>query len=261
MNLRLAAILMAMTAEPAAGKSTTAPPAEIAGTWDVERVAVDREDGLHWEYRPDDPQLLGRSLIIAPDRVQFGDGKEIGCQQAAWNPHATTWGYRFAKGFIRPTNGGRSPTPLPADFDLKVPVTQRATAYSLCPSPRPKGARFPRDTWVALQASDQLALHYDNQVLLVLRRRLPDTRPSASFACAKAATPTEKVICGSFDLAAWDRSVALAFRLALERQTPDKQAEIRREQKEWLAKRNACGSDAECIDDQQRRRVEELSHL
>lgn len=242
-------------------KTASAPPTELAGTWDVEHVAVDREDGLHWEFRPDDPQLLGRSLIISTERVEFSDGKEIGCRQVAWETRSTTWGFLFAKGFIRPTEGGRRPTPRPDDFDLNVPANQRVTVYSLCPAPRPKTNPFPRNPWVAVQAPDSIALHYDNQVLLLLRRRPADAKPTPSFDCGKATSPTEKTICGSFNLAAWDRSVGLAFRQALDRLPRDRQVQVRRDQKEWVKKRDACGANADCVDDEQWRRVEELSHL
>jgi uncharacterized protein len=65
-------------------------------------------------------------------------------------------------------------------------------------------------------------------------------------------------ICGSFDLASWDRSVARAWREGLERR-PQKQAHLRKTQKEWLRERDACGSKAECIDDLPWRRVDELT--
>jgi uncharacterized protein YecT (DUF1311 family) len=141
---------------------------------------------------------------------------------------------------------------------VKVTKNQTTTAYSLCPSSGRKASRFPADHWVVPQEPDRLALHYDNQVLLLLQRRPAGAKPTASFDCAKAATATEKTICGSFDLASWDRSVALAFRRSLERQTPPKQAELRQGQKAWLRKRDACGSKVECIDDEQWRRVGEL---
>jgi uncharacterized protein YecT (DUF1311 family) len=255
------AIVLAAAApanDASAAKVNAGPPGEIAGTWDVERVAVDNEDGLHWEFKPDDPQLLGRTLLIDGGRVRFEDGKEIGCKQSAWPVRRTTWGFLFAKGFVRPEEGGRSPAPLPEDFALRVAKTEPATTYSLCPSTGKRASRFPRDNWVAVRGSDQLALHYDNQVLLLLRRRAPGAKPAPSFDCGKAETATEKAICGSFELASWDRSVALAFRRALERQTPQKQAELRQGQKDWLRKRDACGDKSECIDDQQWQRVSEL---
>jgi uncharacterized protein YecT (DUF1311 family) len=233
------------------------PPTEIAGTWEVEHVAVDGEDSLHWEMRPDDPREMGRTLVIAPAKVKYESGKRLDCQQSTWPPRRTTWGFLLAKGFPRPAMGGRSPTPTPRDFELKVGKGQGVTTYSLCPQAG-RDNRFPQDHWIALQGPEQIALHLDNQVLLLLRRRATDAKPQASFDCAKAATPTEKTICGSFQLASWDRSVALAFRRSLENQPPEKLPELRAAQKQWLHERDQCGANAECIDDHQWRRVDAL---
>jgi hypothetical protein len=42
-----------------------------------------------------------------------------------------------------------------------------------------------------------LAMHFDTQVLLNLKKVPPDSKPQASFDCARATTPIEKTICGS----------------------------------------------------------------
>jgi uncharacterized protein YecT (DUF1311 family) len=250
LRLVLAAVAVA-GAEP---ESADGSPRSIAGTWDVEHVAVDGQDALHWGYRPDDPQLVGRILVIEGGRVTFEDGKEIGCKQVAWPARKADWSTLIGKGFPRPADGGRSRTPTPEDFELKVAKKDSAIVYSLCPSAGQKAPRFPQDHWLAVRGSEQLALHYDNQVLLLLRRRPPGSKPTASFDCAKAASPTEKAICGDFNLAAWDRSVAQAFRLALER-NPDEAPTLRQQQKSWLHERDTCGGRADCIDEQQWQRV------
>jgi hypothetical protein len=146
-------------------------PSEVAGTWDVVRVAVDNQDASHWGFRPNDPRLLGRTLTVDSVHVRFEDGKELGCKQSTWPARQSTWGYLFSKGFPRPPDDGRSPTPSPEDFEVKVAKNQRAIAYSLCPSPGRGTNRFPADFWVAPLGSEQLALHYDNQVLLLFQRR------------------------------------------------------------------------------------------
>jgi uncharacterized protein YecT (DUF1311 family) len=149
------------------------------------------------------------------------------------------------------TGNERLPSEIAGTWDV-------VRAYSLCPSPRRGNYRFPTEPWVALLGSEQLALHYDNQVLLLFQRRPAGTTPTASFDCAKAASRTEKTICASFDLASWDRSVSQAWRAALDRR-PDKQAHLRKTQKEWLHARDVCGNKADCIDDLQWRRVDELT--
>lgn len=235
----------------AAPTAAPAPPAGLAGTWEVEKVAVDLQDQMHWAFRPDDPQLLGRELVVEPERVRLGAGS-LDCKPG-WKAQPSTWGALIGKGFPRPSGGGRSKTPTPVDFGLSLPAKGAVTAYSTCSG----GAAFPQDRWVALTDADTLALHYDNQVLLILKRRPATAAPRASFACARAGTATEKAICASHTLAGWDRSVAAAYEQALERR-PDDATRIQPEQQEWLRKRNACGADTKCLQDQMVERVSML---
>jgi len=250
-------IVMLASGTMALGKDAN-PPVEIAGTWDVERVAVDAQDQLHWEAKPDDPQWMGRTMVIETGRVRFDDGKEIGCKPTGWPYRSTTWSFLIGRGFPRPPMGGLSRVPTPEDFGLKKLKNQRVTAYSLCSGTGAKQSPFPTDVWVAVESPDRLALHYDNQVLLLLRRRPTDAKPTPSFNCAKAGSVAEKTICGSFELASWDRSVALAFQQALGRLPPERQGSLKRAQEDWLRARDACGGQVDCIDEQLWRRVEDL---
>jgi hypothetical protein len=59
---------------------------DIVGTWDVEHIAVDNEDGLHWRLQPDDSRLLGRTLVVDTSRVQIDRGREIACTASTWKP-------------------------------------------------------------------------------------------------------------------------------------------------------------------------------
>jgi uncharacterized protein len=60
-----------------------------------------------------------------------------------------------------------------------------------------------------------------------------------SFDCAKASRADEKVVCAAPDLAFLDRLVAEAYAAALAR-APKKAAEIRKEQRKWVAARPEC---------------------
>lgn len=233
-------------------------PTSVAGAWDVERVLVDKADQMHWGFRPDDPQLLARELIVARDEVHFSADKDA-CKQRAWQPLTTTWGRLFARGIRRAPGGGRSTHPSPADFELAVESTGKATGYLLCVEPGNRGADEWLDgRWIALQRPEFLVMHYSDQVLLVLRRRPANAKPRASFPCEKATTLSEKAICGSFELAGWDRSVAVAWHQLMERSTDDR---VRRqeEQKEWLRKRDQCGESAPCLEEMLWRRVEAMT--
>jgi len=245
-----------LAAATAPSRKAAEPPAGFAGTWDVVRVEVDRADQPHWEVKPQDPALLNRELVISKTEAHFEPDKEA-CRQPAWKASAMTWAELFAKGFRRPEGGGRSTKPSPSDFEFDVPPRDRVTVYTLCPGKKLKGSDvWLQGEWVVLVSPDTLVMHQDSQILLVFKRRAADAKPQASFPCEKAASPTEKAICGSFALAGWDRSVAAACQEALKgNAAPDK---IRAEQKDWLRKRDACGDKASCIDDLLWRRVDDL---
>ena len=75
-----------------------------------------------------------------------------------------------------------------------------------------------------------------------------------SFSCAESLNPTERVICADPDLAALDRAVAAAYRnkfdgLPVESANALDQVvkSLVITQKAWLAHRNSCGADRECI--------------
>jgi len=254
--MALAATLALIVAH--ATQAMAGPPAEIAGTWDVEHVRVDDRDALRWNFKPDDPQLVGRTLIISSEKVRFEEGKAIGCVQNSWQLRRTTWSLLFSKGFARARREGVRSNAVPTDYDTKVSARGQTTAYEICPPEKTARNQFPNDHWVALQEPGLLLLRLDDMTLLVLRRREPNAAPKASFDCQKATTPTEKAICASHDLASWDRSVAAAFRNAIQRREPEEVAQIRAQQKAWLHERDACGAETACIDEHQWRRVEDL---
>jgi uncharacterized protein YecT (DUF1311 family) len=237
---------------------TADPPLGFVGTWDVVRVEVDRADQMHWEVKPQDPELLNRELVISKTEVHF-EADEGVCKRPSWKPSVMTWSELFAKGFPRPEGGGRSTKPLPSDFEFDVAPRDRVTAYALCPGKKLRGAEVWRDAeWVVLLSAEALVMHQDSQILLVFKRRAVDAKPRASFPCEKAATATEKAICASFGRAAWDRSVAAAYQEALRGNEAATQDKIRAEQKDWLRKRDACADKTSCIDELLWRRVADL---
>jgi hypothetical protein len=232
--------------------------ADLSGAWDVEHVAVDAEDQMHWKFHPDDPQLLGRELVIDDEQVRFNGGREANCKPPGWSPHASTWGFLMTNGFLR----GGTPYPRggisPAAFGLRASPKQSVTVYSVC-SPAANRADAPsvwvKEPWLVPQGPDRLLMRYD-EAILTLARRKAGAKPRASFPCSKATSPTEKTICSSFSLAAWDRSVALGWRRLTANGTASEDLE---EQKAWLRTRDACGADAACLEEQLKRRALNLA--
>lgn len=81
---------------------------------------------------------------------------------------------------------------------------------------------------------------------------------AASFDCSRAATAVEHTICEDRTLSALDDEMALDYRAALKRTSGAAKSGIRSEQKTWLRQRNACASDASCIDTAYRVRIQRL---
>ncbi|MCG5051585.1 MAG: hypothetical protein KA712_01370 [Myxococcales bacterium] len=238
------------------------PPAALAGRWEVEQVAVDAEDRLHQLYGPDDPRLVGRTFIIDGERTSLEFGHDLYCKQRAWPVRRTTWGFLISRGFWRPPMGGRPARPSTDDFNMGVTKAQGVAAYRICPTATGnRGRSFARGYWAALYKHDRLALRADPQFILLLKRVPEDTPPQAgTFDCGKPGNETETTICAHLDLAAWDRSVALALQQYLEA-SPEKAEKVKSAQADYVRTRNACGQDVECIRDAQDARVDELVQL
>jgi len=82
--------------------------------------------------------------------------------------------------------------------------------------------------------------------------------PHASFDCAKAATPVEKLVCSDDDLATLDVEMAAVFG-KLVATNPENVASIRESQRAWLGERGQCLTDKRpaqlsCLKDRYRQR-------
>ena len=249
----------------ARGAPVSDPPPSVAGVWEVEELAVDGQDGLHQDYHPGDPTLIGRTVAISGERVSLHFGHDLDCQQSNWNGRKTTWGFLLSRGFPRPPMGGRSARPSADDFDLGVTAKDPVVAYPVCTEKgkgRTAGPPFPLNKWVAPLPKGKIALRADPQFILVLRRRAADAKPSAgTFDCSKLSNPTEATICGDFELASWDRSAAMALEQLTKQLTPAGKEKLRKAQDAYVRRRNACGTDAGCINNIQEDRVDLLHQL
>jgi len=77
-----------------------------------------------------------------------------------------------------------------------------------------------------------------------------------SFDCARAGNATERAICADAGLAALDRDLDATWTAAFAATTGA--SDLRVQQSEWLATRNACGADTGCIADRMRSRIATL---
>jgi hypothetical protein len=229
-------------------------PLPLQGRWEVVQVAIDHRDQPHWLYFPDDPRLLGRQLDIGSGGIRFDDDSRPCLKPAMTALRADTLQHFIGARYPRPAAFGTPSRPTLADFGLKLADAPVKPLQVAC---TPGDAPW-NSAWFVAPSDDQLLTNYDNNgYVLVLRRRGRRDPVRASFACAKARGATEQAICASTTLASYDRSVASAYRFALQRAGDEAEA-IRQEQRGWIAARNACGDDADCLGKSMRERIEQL---
>lgn len=70
-----------------------------------------------------------------------------------------------------------------------------------------------------------------------------------SYDCAKAATSTERAICGSFELWLEDRALASIYSVLRNVSTSEDRNALAQKQRTWIAERDLCARDVDCISD------------
>jgi|SRR5450432_2332935 len=229
----------------AATKAVEPLPADMVGTWEVAHVAVNMADQPRWNYRPEDPSLIGRELVVGADQIRFADFKENHCEPATWKRESWTWKQLVDGVFL----GLKAPE-TPAEWRIKSPPKGKMAVHIPCAHSK----TWQTEVWLLPVGPDRAIMELDFDTVLFLVRRKADERPKPSFSCAKSSTPTEKAICESFVLAGWDRSVSLAWRRAQAAGIIDSVDE----QKAWLSTRDKCGGDAACLERTMQQRTDEL---
>ncbi|CAB3758061.1 hypothetical protein LMG29660_03323 [Burkholderia puraquae] len=100
-------------------------------------------------------------------------------------------------------------------------------------------------------------LHLRAVAAAALLTLLPAAAHAAGFDCAKAASPTEKTICGDAALSKLDGGLAAAWKQALAKGGDT--AALKAAQLKWLKQRDQCGADAQCLGDRYRERLASLN--
>jgi uncharacterized protein YecT (DUF1311 family) len=245
-----------------------ATPASIdplAGAWQVKHVGIDDWISSHISVSPDDPLIVGRRVIITADKISAPMSQFPTCL----HPELDAGAALSLDKLIELTSGERETEPLlpiAKDFDLSLRGTQKVTPLTL----KCKTGSFAEDgekikAWMIMTDENTLIMPGNMNVYLTLKRLPTDIKPAPSFNCSKAAKPAERAICNSFDLAAWDVSVNDAFRTVVSQATEvnpnDHQtiSTIKKQQNAWIAQRNKCGNDSQCLYKSMISRVETLN--
>ena len=259
----------------------TAFPPSLLGTWQVAEVHVDQDDTRPFVYKYNIHKFLGRVFVFTPQQLTHNtvprdSSDKRRCESPEIIVHHTTAGYAVGMSLAsRPFYPIR---PRPKDFQLPLAESAPVEALSmLCKDGlfyKTMGGCLEPDcgingAWLIVLNPKQLALRWHDEVFLILQRIPENAKPVASFDCAKAATVVEKTICGSVALASYDQSVAYTYKHALgyyqfalktynpgmRKQTTAQIVAFKKSQKGLLTKRDACGSDATCLDNAMGERI------
>ena len=83
--------------------------------------------------------------------------------------------------------------------------------------------------------------------LLIGQSAIPAAAANPSFSCTGNLAPTEAVICSDDSLAALDRTLADAYKRMYASFPSSERGTLASVQRTWLAQRNACRTDKNCI--------------
>ncbi|WP_293369887.1 lysozyme inhibitor LprI family protein [Nevskia sp.] len=235
-------------------------PVQWLGDWQVSSVHIDGETSRRLGYQQDDPRLVGRRVRVTATEITFGTPEHDRCREPRVRRETLEAGVLIA------SNLPGSKARTPADFGLPFPDSARlnvvwvsCSAGSAGPEGDPAAAAS--DWW--FQSGAQLYLRGYDGTILALSSVPEGTRAQPSFDCAKARSPTEQALCGSAELAAYDRSIATAFasRLQFLAEIEDRAGAetLRIAQRAWLTARDACGTRSDCLTREMEARLEALA--
>ncbi|NIE82045.1 MULTISPECIES: lysozyme inhibitor LprI family protein [unclassified Burkholderia] len=253
-------------------------PATLAGKWQVKEVHLNTESGRTTEYAWNDPRLNGRIFEFTPDEVS-DDADDFPDHCAKPAVHDIDASLRDL--MLRSLGGYAYPAPADVDpvrdYKLESAEGMHIRAFTLmCTTGRWQGDLGRSDNtgnsadnknkgipgaWIALADDQKMYLRWRDEVMLVLMK-IPSNAPiQASFPCLKASTSTEHAICGSYQLAAFDQSIAESYRRAVTqaKASGSPMASLIQDQRLWVKDRDACGSNAACILGSMRRRLAALA--
>jgi len=210
-------VLMLALTLPVMAKETVPPdkplPKALMGIWRITNVLVDTGTIRWLHVQRDDPNLMGNLIYISPQRIlAYVDKIGYSCKNPSMIVQHTTAG-----ALIKDTMGGRVDPPIhPTAQDYELPFKQDDPVTVMWVKGFGGWDIGTADgTWLLMLPDGRLAARWSDGSIVVFSRQPADTKPVASFDCAKARTAEEKTICGSIELALLDCDVSSWYISAL----------------------------------------------
>jgi len=245
-------------------------PANLIGRWQVQEVHINTTSGRATHFSWGDPRLKWRIFEFSDTKIENDaydfDDKCVGPSAKYVDATPIDLFFRSIGGYDYPPTPGINPV---MDYRINVNAEKNLRAIILSCADGiwqgDLGASDPklgdlaiRGAWIILQGDHYMYLRWRDESVLRLEKIRDQSPIIASFDCAKAGTKTERAICASYRLGAFDRSVADAFeRYSIQASSPDLENAME-EQRIWLKQRDACGLNEKCILKKMRFRLSNL---
>lgn len=241
----------------------------LVGSWQVSDVHVDTGATRRLSYQYNDFRLKGRIVTVGVNEISSDFPEKEICTGPKLNVQQMTTAKLIAKSMAG--RGIEPMTPTARDFKFPIQGDILIDVISFkCREGLFAGSLGVKDgvegAWIVLLSSNQLAMHWYGETILVLNRVPTGAAPRPSFNCKDASLTVEKAICSSFALSSFDSSLAEAYAFGLKRLSETRDGTeinvFREEQQQWMkVVRNVCGSDPTCLKKVMEKRLESLMEL
>jgi uncharacterized protein YecT (DUF1311 family) len=228
------------------------------GNWQIAKVSINNQAQRTLEYQHDDDRLVGRFVTVSPASIVADLPGGVNCQSPVFSQHDKKMNDWITDVF------GQGDDASAENYRLGIAGTENAKISTVeCKT----GAFTTGDSdhnadFVFVE--NKVFLNWTDGTLLTLMPADENAKPVASFNCDKAESDTEKAICGNRTLASLDTSVSRSYswyrQEAARLDNRELQTKLVTQQKAWLKQRNACASDATCLQKSMQNRLESLSH-
>jgi uncharacterized protein YecT (DUF1311 family) len=243
---------MLLRCVPVAGADSIPEP--LAGMWQVSSVLVDTHATRKLNIQPNDPRLRLRIMNMSGDRIEF-EAAGGSCSSLTISKEKRTLIDLLKASEEMAPSANNYRLPVSGDAPVEVFWVKAAVGH---PGPA-------NPNWIAITATNQLAVPWYDGAILLLDRLAEDAKPSPSFDPARASSATEKAISRSVSLSAFDKSIAEAYAAAMLRMRLKAETErgkaLAKSQREWLRTRDQCGADIKCLEKSLRERLNAIAEL
>jgi uncharacterized protein YecT (DUF1311 family) len=238
----------------------------FTGRWLVAEVLVNGMEERKMYYEYNDPGLRWRILNISPGVLEGNlpeifsacapltvESVKMPADELLKDDMYTAWGVAHFSQYG-----------IPVKDDEKIEVSRFKCGHQYFGESVNAAAKFAGAWTMRLDADKALMRWYDNKIL-VLRRLKKGEALRPSFSCAGSLGTTEKTICKVDELAGYDKSVAQAYGAIQKKFSDIKDSppmlKFRDAQRKWIASRNKCRDDQDCIKGEMLKRLQEMSRF